>query len=110
MTEHANDALAIIGAATDARLKLAFADTCLLTAKATARLLGLDEGTLRTMAEKGHIRSVRRGAGSVRAYTEGDIRAYLTQSDAPARREQQRPTIHVSRKVVPFSQRQRGGR
>lgn len=110
MTEAANDAVPTIGPATEARLQMAFAETCLLTAKATALLLGLDEGTLRTMAEGGVIRSVRRGAGTVRAYTEGDIRAYLTQGDAPVREEKPRATVHVSHKVVPFSQRKRGGR
>jgi len=80
---HANDAVPTIGSATERRIQMAFDDACLLTAKATAKLLGIDEGTLRTMAETGVIRSVRRGAGSVRAYTEGDIRAFLTESAAP---------------------------
>lgn len=109
MTDHANDAVPTIGPATEARLQLAFADACLITAKSAARLLGLDEGTLRTMADKGIIRSVRRGTGSVRAYTEGDIRTYLTQGDAPAREEKPKPraTVRVSRNVVPFTQRKR---
>lgn len=110
MTEAANDAVPTIGPATEARLRIAFADTLLLTAKATARLLGMDEGTLRAMAEAGYITCVRRGAGSIRAYREGDIRMYLTQGDAPARKEKPRATVHVSNKVVPFSQRKRGGR
>lgn len=83
MTGPANDVTPVIGPATERRIQMAFETACLLTAKATANLLGLDEGTLRSMAEKGVIRSVRRGAGNVRAYTEGDIRAYLTESEGP---------------------------
>ena len=110
MTDHANDAVPTLGEATAARIRMAFADTSLLTAKAAARLLGVDEGTLRLMAEKGVIRSVRRGAGAIRAYTEGDIVAYLTESAVPVREEKPRATVHVSRRVVPFSQRKSGGR
>lgn len=108
MTEPANGAVPIIGTATERRIQMAFETACLLTAKATANLLGLDEGTLRAMADKGVIRSVRRGAGAVRAYTEGDIRAYLTQDAAPER-EPSAPKVSQRgpTKVVSFMDRRR---
>jgi hypothetical protein len=81
----ANDMSAVIGTATERRIQMAFAETCLLTAQATAKLLGLDEKSLRALTDEGVIRSVRRGAGRTRAFTEGDIRAYLTESTAPCR-------------------------
>ena len=84
---------------------MAFADTCLLTCGATAKLLGIDEGSLRALTDDGVIRAVRRGGGRTRAYTEGDIRAYLTQGGAPARQEKARATGEAQLKVVPFSQR-----
>jgi len=99
----ANDTVATIGPATERRIQMAFADACIITAQAAAKLLGMDAGTLRELTEEGVIRAVRRGAR--RAYTEGDIRCYLTQADAPVREEKQRPTVHVQSKVVPFSQR-----
>ena len=70
-----------IGRATEALIMAAFSESCLLTAKATARLLGMDVKTLDALADKGVIRPVRRG--NLRAYTEGDIRAYLTESPSP---------------------------
>ena len=70
-----------IGPATEALIMAAFSESCLLTAKATARLLGMDVKTLDALADDGVIRSVRRG--NLRAYTEGDIRAYLTESPTP---------------------------
>lgn len=81
----ANDPVALIGPATERRIQMAFADTCLLTGGATAKLLGIDEKSLRALADAGVIRSVRRGGGRTRAFTEGDIRAYLTESTAPCR-------------------------
>lgn len=107
----ANDATATIGPATERRIQMAFADTCLLTCQATARLLGMDEKSLRALTEDGVIRAVRRGAGRNRAYTEGDIRAYLTESAAPSR---EKPAPKVSRsgttKVVSFMDRRRAKR
>jgi hypothetical protein len=104
----ANDATATIGPATERRIQMAFADTCLLTCQATARLLGMDEKSLRALTEDGVIRAVRRGAGRNRAYTEGDIRSYLTESAAPIRQE--RPKVNAGTgqlRVVPFSQRKK---
>lgn len=89
MIDPANDATPTIGPATERRIQMAFADTCLLTAGATAKLLGMDEKSLRALADEGVIRSVRRGAGRTRAFTEGDIRAYLTESTAPCRSTEQ---------------------
>jgi len=75
MTDHANDAIPTIGAATARRIEMAFtaAEACVLTCKATARLLGVDEKSLRALTDAGVIRAVRRGAGATRAYTERDI-------------------------------------
>jgi len=100
----ANDPIPTIGPATERRIQMAFADACIITAQAAAKLLGMDAGTLRELTDEGVIRAVRRGR---RAYTEGDIRCYLTQADAPVREEKQRPTVHVQSKVVPFSQRKK---
>jgi hypothetical protein len=74
-----------LGPITEARIAAAFADCCVLTAEKTAELIGLDVRTLREMTDASIIRAVRRGAGKTRAYTEGDIRAYLTESAAPCR-------------------------
>ena len=62
--------------ATDTLLQKAFADCPLITAQETARLLGIDEKTLRQMATAGVIRTVIVGA-STRRYTEADVRAFL---------------------------------
>ena len=109
MTTAANDLTRIIGPATERRIMMAFAETSLLTCAATAKLLGIDEKTLRILAEEGVIRSVRRGGGRTRAYTEGDIRAYLTESSTPCRSTspQKAPsgTMISSRKVVDFTAR-----
>ncbi|GLK49517.1 hypothetical protein GCM10017620_24900 [Brevundimonas intermedia] len=104
-TSPANDATALIGPATERRIQMAFADTCLLTAGATAKLLGIDEKSLRALADEGVIRAVRKGGGRSRAFTEGDVRAYLTQGAAPTRSMKVRPTGNSQVKVVPFSQR-----
>lgn len=105
----ANDAVPTIGPATERRIQMAFADTCLLTASATAKLIGIDEKSLRALADEGVIRSVRRGAGRSRAFTEGDIRAYLTESTAPCRSTEQprAPTGNTTSrsKVVDFTAR-----
>ncbi len=105
MTIPANDTTAIIGPATERRIQMAFADTCVLTLKSAAKLLGMDEGSLRGLTDDGVVRAVRRGSGRTRGYTEGDIRAYLTQGGAPAREDKPRATGRAQLKVVPFSQR-----
>lgn len=61
----------------------AFSSACVLTCERTAELLGLDVRTLREMTDAAVIRAVRRGSGKTRAYTEGDIRAYLMESESP---------------------------
>jgi len=104
----ANDTTAVIGPATERRLEAAFAETCLLTCQGTARLLGLDEKSLRALTDKGVIRAVRRGGGRTRAYTEGDIRAFLTESAAPCKAEPAPKRVTVPcRKVVSFTERRR---
>lgn len=100
-----NDAVPTIGPATERRIQMAFADACIITAQATARLLGIDEKSLRALADDGVIRAVRRGSGRNRAFTEGDIRAYLTESAAPKRNAKKSVTSIAQVKVVPFSQR-----
>lgn len=105
MTQPANDTACIIGPATERRIMMAFAETSLLTCGGTSKLLGIDEKSLRALTDDGVIRAVRRGGGRTRAYTEGDIRAYLTQGGAPAREEKPRATGKAQLKVVPFSQR-----
>jgi excisionase family DNA binding protein len=67
--------------ATDARLAEAFSRTLLLTAREAAALIGLDVKTLARMTDTGAIRAVRRG--KLRAYTEADIRAFLTEDASP---------------------------
>ncbi|MGQ2989488.1 MAG: helix-turn-helix domain-containing protein [Brevundimonas sp.] len=61
----------------------AFANACVLTAEATAALLGLSPKTLTALTNDGAIRAVPRG--KTRGYIEVDIRAYLTESAAPCR-------------------------
>ena len=96
-----------IGPATEARIIAAFSQACLITADAAADLLGMDVKTLRTMTEASIIRAVRRGR--LPAYTEGDIRAYLTESPAPCRSTSPKraPTGNTtsSSKVVGFMAR-----
>lgn len=101
----ANDAIPTIGPATERRIQMAFAETCLLTCGATAKLLGVDEKSLRALADEGVIRAVRRGGGRNRAFTEGDIRAYLTEGSAPSREPKAKATGNSQLKVVPFTQR-----
>ena len=73
-----------LGAATEARILAAVADRCMITAKAAAQLLGLDETTLRGLTDDAAIRAVRRG--KVRSYTEADVRLFLSEGpDAPCR-------------------------
>lgn len=98
-----------LGPATEARILAAFADRCILTAEATADLIGMDTDTLSELADEGVIRAVRRGKR--RAYTEGDIRAYLTDS-APAERaaRRKRETVPAAGKVLLFSERTAAGR
>lgn len=93
-----------IGPATEARILAAFADKALLTGEEVCALLGIDAKSLRALANDGAIRAVRRGGGGHRAYTEGDIRAFLTDSAAPVR-DPRPKTNHQGGKVVPFSQR-----
>lgn len=94
----------MIGPATETRLRAMFADKAVLTAGETSAFLGIDVKSLRALTNDGAIRAVRRGGGGHRAYTEGDIRAYLTESAGPVR--EARPRVpHQTMKVVPFTQR-----
>lgn len=93
-----------LGHATEARLAAAFAHGLVITAKAAADLIDVDEKTLKSMTEAGLIRAVRRG--SLPAYTELDIRAYLLECPQPCRDAKDRPAPPArSGKVIPFSER-----
>ena len=105
-----------IGPVTEVRICAAFAEACIITADAAAALIGCDVKTLREMTDAGFIRAVRKGAGKTRGYTEGDIRAYLTESagPCPSISQPRAPTSNsTSRsKVVDFTVRRalkRGG-
>ena len=63
-------------APTERLLAEAFGTSATITAKTAARVLGLDEKTLRAMAVVGVIRSLTAGA-KTRRYTEAHLRAYL---------------------------------
>ena len=93
-----------VGIHTEAALGAAFRDRLLLTASETAKLLGVDVKTLSRMTDERVIRAVRRG--KLRAYTEADIRAYLTEGpDVPCRRPKEKPAVVRSAKVVNFTDR-----
>lgn len=66
-----------IGVHAEAAISAAFAGRLILTAKDTARLLGIDVKTLSRMTNDRVIRAVRRG--KLRAYTEADVREYLSE-------------------------------
>lgn len=65
-----------LGAATEALLARAFADTALITARAAAKILGLDEKTLAALVEAKAIRVVL-VSERTRRFAEVDLRAYL---------------------------------
>ncbi len=93
--------------ATDARISSAFSTTLLLTAKATAALLGIDEKTLREMATRGVIGSVIVGASTTR-YREADVRAFLDRTqEAPAApaKSRRKASSGNSSSVVAFTDR-----
>jgi hypothetical protein len=66
-----------LGPATERLFDDAFADGATITATAAADLLGLDAKTLAALSDSNVIRWVPRGKR--RAYTERDLRAYLTE-------------------------------
>jgi hypothetical protein len=71
-----------LGPITERRFAEAFATAAVITAKAAAELIGLDEKTLASLSDRQVIRWVQRG--KLRAYTERDLRAYLIEGpDAP---------------------------
>ena len=65
-----------LGAATEALIARAFAESALIYPQVAAKLVGVDEKTLREMADSGVIRFAIVGT-SARRYTEADIRAFL---------------------------------
>jgi excisionase family DNA binding protein len=66
---------------TDARFEAAFSAGALITAKAAAALLGLDEKTLTALVLRGSIRAV--SVGKHKRFTEADLRAFLATSLQP---------------------------
>lgn len=65
-----------LGPVTERRFEEAFKDSALVTAKAAASLIGLDEKTLKAMTMDGAIQACPRGRRH--AYSEGALRDYLT--------------------------------
>lgn len=94
-----------LGPTTERRFAEAFGRAALLTAKAAAALIGVDEKTLGDLTERGVVRAVPRGR--LRAYTEHDLRDYLTADHALPVRRDDRPRSAPQRggKVVPFTER-----
>ncbi len=97
-----------LGPVTERRFAEAFAGAALITRKAAAELIGLDEKTLDALSDARIVRAVRKGAH--RAYTERDLRAYLTEGPDVECRPKDKPpraTPTGSPKVVNFSERRR---
>ncbi len=69
-----------LGPATEARIMAAFANACVLTAEATANLLGMATKTLTALTDAGAIRAVQRG--KTRGYVEIDIRGRGHEAEA----------------------------
>ena len=96
-----------LGPTTEGRFAETFAAGAVITRKAAAELLGLDERTLDSLSDEGIVRAVRRG--KLRAYTERDLRAYLLEGPSPCRSIDPgtRPTSTMisSGKVVAFTGR-----
>jgi hypothetical protein len=95
-----------LGPITEERFRDVFTKGAQATAKDAAWLLGIDSDTLNEMTNDGAIRAVRRG--SIRSWTEADLRAFLLEGpDAPERKRQPTKPATAPRggKVVPFSQR-----
>ena len=105
-----------LGPATEARLAQAFAARAIITAKAAALALGVDQKALRAMREAGSIRAVIVGASTWR-YTEPDLRAYLAGDESravaaqeakpcPSTNRRSRPTgtTTSSTKVIGFTE------
>jgi hypothetical protein len=70
-----------LGPATEAALAAAFRGRAIITARATARVLGMDVKTLRRLTDRGTIWTTQRG--DLDGYTEGAIRDFLS-SPPPA--------------------------
>lgn len=99
-----------LGPATEARFAEAFAHSSILSKKAAAALIGLDEKTLDAASDAKIIRAVRKGAH--RAYTERDLRAYLLEGpDVPcapsAPKLKARAAAGANVRLVNFSERRK---
>jgi hypothetical protein len=67
--------MTFLGPATEARFQVEFADRATITAKAAAKLIGLDVKVLRAMTASGDIQACPRGSRPT--YSEAVLRAYL---------------------------------
>jgi hypothetical protein len=85
-----------LGAAAEALIARAFADTLTLPARAVAKLLGMDEKTLRATERRGLISSVPAGSGS-RRFTEASIRLYLARGKEAAPQQEPEPCPSTNR-------------
>lgn len=90
-----------IGPATEGRIAAAFATGALISGVACARILHVDVKTLRGMVRAGLINCVLTGAkGTSRAYTEADVRSYLSGPRAPVRPQEKEPSCpSISRRT-----------
>lgn len=66
---------------TDELFQRAFGSSALITAKAAAALLGLDEKTLSALVLRGSIGAV--SVGKQKRFTEADLRAFLETTPPP---------------------------
>jgi hypothetical protein len=98
-----------LGPATEALLAQAYADRLLLTAKATAQLLGIDPRTLSTMTDDLVIRATP--VGRIRRYAEVDVRAYLASAkvEAPSGRSTRVAGRSPATKIMSFTEMRRRG-
>ena len=97
-----------LGPNTERRFADAFARAAVISKKAAAKLLGLDEKTLDALSEAKIVRAVRKG--SHRAYTERDLRAYLIEGpdlECPPKVKSAKARPSGPSKVVNFSERRR---
>jgi hypothetical protein len=92
-----------LGPATEARFAQAFADRAIVTARTAAQLIGVDIKTLHGLTAKRALRYVLRG--NLPAFTERDLRAYLTDPQPVAEPDPKRPTRRTLRrtKLVNFA-------
>lgn len=98
-----------LGPTTESRFAETFATRAVITRKAAAALIGLDEKTLDALSDAKVIRAVRIGAR--RGYVERDLRSYLIEGpdvECPPLKPKAAPQRDP--KVLNFSERRQGAR